>query len=376
MKRVCYVIPSLDVGGTETQLVQLAKRLTADFEVSILCTRDEGGLAGEVRRAGIYLRVLHGWRALGAWDPFTARRLERAFRRHRPDVLHSYLFGFDYAANRAARRTGVPVVLSSRRQLATWKQKRHLRLQRKANELVDRVVANSQAVADHAAHQEGLDPTRFTVIRNGIDPAIFTGAADPATVRARFKLPVEGPLVGMVANFSPVKDHALFIATAAEIRKARPDAHFLLVGRGRLRGQVEAAVARHGLEEAVTMVSTIAEVPDLFSAMDVHLLCSRVEGFPNVLLEAMASGTPVAAPAVGGIPEIVRDGETGLLVPERNPVRMAEAALRLLDDAELAQHIRKQARAFVCAEHSFEMVAAAHRRLYDELLAKSVSSGR
>lgn len=372
LTRVCYVIPSLQVGGTERQLIALMKGLIHDHELTVICTRQAGALVGDARRMGVYVRELEGG---GGWDFTMQRRIRHIFRAHRPDVVHAFMFGFDLATNRAARETGVPVVISSRRQLAIWKKKRHIRVQKKANQLVDCIVANSQAVAQFAQHQEAADPNLFRVIPNGIDAVAFQSSADLHQVRLRFKIPFHTHVVGMVANFSPVKDHALFLNIAEELIRRRADIHFLLVGGGPLRENIEEEVRKRGWSDQFTRVAAIEEVPDLYKVMSVSVLCSEVEGFPNAVIESMAAKRPVVAAAVGGIPEVVENDITGKLVDTRNPVHFADAIERVLGHPDESTAMAERAYQHVSNALSLERMISAYRNLYRELLVRSMRRG-
>lgn len=372
MTRLCYVIPSLGVGGTERQLLQLVRGLANDFEVSVICTRIEGALAGDVRRAGAKLRLIP---AAAGWDFRFRKRLRQYLRTHKPDVLHSFLFGFDYFANRAARDARVPVVLSSRRQLATWKKPRHVWLQKRANRLVDAIVANSQAVAEFAAKQEHARPNLFRVIPNGIRPEDFMAAPNTRVLRLRYNIPFHRHVVGIVANFSPVKDHELFVAAAYDLLRRRADVHFLMVGDGPRVATIEKLIKKGGAPDCFTRVSTLTDLPDLYALIDVPVLCSRVEGLPNALLESMALGKPVVAAAVGGICELIRDTDTGRLVKTRNPAAFADAIGALLDNPEAAREMGTRAAAEVQRRYSVHAMVDAYRRLYAELLAARNRAG-
>ncbi len=372
LTRVCYVIPSLQVGGTERQLLALMKGLIRDHELTVVCTRETGALVGDARRIGVYVHELNGG---GGWDFTMRRRIRHIFRSHRPDVAHTFMFGFDLAANRAARETGVPVVISSRRQLATWKKPRHVRIQRKANQLVDCIVANSNAVAEFAATQEGLNIDRYRVIPNGIDADAFVSATDLHQVRLRFKIPFHTQVVGMVANFSPVKDHALFLAIAEELMRRRADVHFLLVGGGPLRDEVMNRVRKQGWTDRFTRVAAIEEVPDLYKVMSVSVLCSQVEGFPNAVIESMAAGRPVVAAAVGGIPEVIEDGVTGRLVQTRTAAAFADAIEQVLDREKESAAMAARAAVHVRSTLNMDRMVDAYRNLYREMLIQSVRRG-
>ncbi len=372
MKRVCYVIPSLSVGGTEKQLIALMRGLVEDHELTVFCTDHDGALAGDVRRLGAIVRVIGSW---SGWDFTMKYQIARMFRNHRPDVVHTFMFGFDYYANRAARETGVPVVISSRRQLATWRKPRHIALQRRANRLVDCIVANSHAVAEFAATQERADRALFRVIPNGINTEAFVSGADPHHVRQRYKIPFHTHVIGIVAKFSPVKDYPLFVETAQELARRRPDVHFLMVGTGPLRKQVARLIAQRGLIDRFTRVSTIEELADLYRLMEVSVLCSKVEGFPNAVIESMAAGTPVVAAAVGGVPELVQDGQTGRLVDTRDPGDFADAIDWVLAHPEESQAMAARGAQYVRTHLPMEKMVSAYRQLYAELLADSSRKG-
>lgn len=366
MIRICYIIPSLSMGGTERQLTHLLRGLAPDHDLSLVCTHHDGALVGDARRVGAHVNIIT---TRGGWDLRLMIRLRPILRAYRPDIVHTFLFGFDWPANFIARTVGVPIIVSSRRELASWMKRRHIFMQRKANQYVDCIVANSHAVAEFAIQQEKADPTLFRIIPNGIDADEFVSQCDTNLLRRRYKVPFHRHIIGMVANFSPVKDHALFIETAAELIRRRADVHFLLVGRGPLEKDIERHIARHKLEDCFTRVTTVAEMADLYALMDVSVLCSKVEGFPNAIMESMAAGKPVVAAAVGGIGEIVRDGDTGRLVSSRNPTEWANAIDAVLNDKDSSHAMGSRAATYVRHELTVEQMIENYRRLYAELLA-------
>ena len=366
--RVCFVLPSLAPGGTERQLLYLLEGLRETHACSVICTRSGGDWAGDARAAGAQLFALNTW---GGWDPRIGGRARKIFRAVRPHIVQTFLFGFDSPVNRAARGAGVPVVISSRRELAAWMKPRHVRAQRRANALVDCIVANSQAVARFAARQEGLDAAAIRVIYNGVGAETSASRPVPIETRSGQHVPPGKLVVGMAANFSPVKDHSLFLATAKLLIQRRPDIHFLLVGRGPMQNQFEHAVRAAGMQEDFTITSATSDAAELMRAMDVCVLTSKREGSPNVVLEAMALGRPVVAAAVGGVPEIIEDGANGLLVSTRDPNDYAEAVLRCLDDRAWAEAIGACARERVQRAFSLDRMVESYRALYAELVARA-----
>jgi len=368
--RVCYFIPTLNPGGTERQLLYLIEGLRDTHECTVVCTREAGAWSDRARDCGAQVFEL---RTLGGWDFRIGWRARNLIEKHRWDIVHTFLSGFDLPVNRASRALGVPVVISSRRELAAWMKPRHLQKQRAANAYVDVVVANSHAVARYAAETEGLDPSRVRVIHNGIDVEAFTrdsGTPDDISIPAGRKI------VGMVANFSPVKDHALFLGMAEALLKSRVDIHFLLVGSGLLQRQAVAAIHRCGMQEAFTIASTLDNVAGYLARMDVCVSTSQREGFPNAILEAMAMGRPVVAAGVGGIPELIEDGRSGLLVATREPAHFVAAVTRVLDDADLATRLGAAAHERVCGAFSTAAMVDAHRSLYAAFLDRARGVGQ
>lgn len=358
--RLCIAIPSLCIGGTERQALYLVEGLSTDFDVRVLCIREEGPW-GERARTYAEVSVIG---IQSGWDPRAMLRSFAQFRRTRPDIVQTFLFGFDYYVNFAARRAGVPVVVSSRRERATWKKPRHIWLQRRANALVDGIVANSNAVAEFAAHQEGAPS--YTVIYNAVDSDAPAGPGVDA--RLDLTVPKACPLIGMVANFSADKDHELFVAMAEGVRARRPDAHFVLIGDGPRRAAIQRLVIHSGLGDAFRFTGRRDALRPYYDAMDVVVLCSRTEGLPNVVLEAMACGRPIVAAAVGGVPELVSDGVTGRLIASRAPADFALAVLDMLRQPENAARIGRQAARYARERFSVAAMTDAYRRLYLQLL--------
>lgn len=366
--RIAYAVPTLGVGGAEVQLLHLLQGLRDEFELTLILTRHEGAMIGDARRAGVYTRVLD---ARSGWDPRQYPRARRVFRQHTPHILHTFLFGFDYWVNRAARAAGVPVVVSSRREIADWQRPRHRWFQRLANRHATAIVANSAASAAFAREVEGAPSAMCHVIRNGIAAASFRSEADPGVLRRRFELPAAKYIVGMVANFSPVKDHPLFVAMAEELLRRRDDLHFLLVGSGSGVQETMRGIARRGLAKRFTRLSTASEMAEILRVIDVAVLTSKTEGAPNALAEAMAAGKPVVAAAVGGVPELVADGVTGRLVQGRDPRAFAEAVAALLDDPAERARLGDSAAAWVANELPVDRMVGAYRQLYRGLLSET-----
>lgn len=370
--RIAFAIPAMSVGGTELQLLRLIRGLQNEFEITLICMREGGALIGDARRSGAYVRNVH---ARSGWDFTAAARLRRVLQAHTPHVLHSFLFGFDLWANLAARRVGVPVVISSRRELATWQRRRHLYIQRRANRLVDCIAANSQAAADYAIDREQAAPTLFRVIHNGVNAEQYVTRMDRIQLRKRYRIPASANfVVGMVANFSPVKDHELFVEMAARLVQRRKDVHFLFVGTGPLVESIYRLIVKRDLRHHFDRIITLNEMADVMAVLDVSVLCSKMEGFPNAVMESMAAGLPVVASDAGGIKELIRDGETGQLIPSRSADDFGEAVNTLLDQPGERARLGANAAAWVREHLAEAKMIRAYRDLYAELLLAKMGS--
>ena len=365
--RLCVVIPSLGVGGTERQLLLLLNGLRDAFELHVICTTRAGEWA-ETAREVAQVEAL-GLR--GGWDPRLRNALLRRFRTECPDVVLTFMFGFDYAVNAAARAAGVSVIVSGRRQCAGWKKPRHIRLQQKANQLVDAIVANCHAVAEFCAEQEGEALDRYTVIPNGIDASYFQGPVDTESVRREHGVPVGKRVVGIVGNLSPVNDHEMFVDVAQDLLARGQSVHFLIVGQGPEEERVQRWIAERGIEADVTLLTSNPEIRDVYSMLDVAVLTSRSEGFPNVVMEAMASGKPVVSSAVGGVRELISDDSLGTTISGRDPKLFADAIERYLGDSALSKPTGQRAHEAMRDNFGVDRMVSGYRDLFEELLREN-----
>jgi len=338
--RILYVIGTLDLGGSEGQLVELATGLDrARFAPAVCCLSRGGPHQARLEAAGIRVVVI----------PFPAPRSAAAFVRSapcfarlvalirsvRPEVVHGFLFWGYVLGAFAARLAGVPVVVASRRSLAGFKSRppyRQLRgLERLANRLTDTVVANSEAVRAETLATEGLAAEKVVVIHNGVDAARYETVPD-ASLRRTLGVTPAARVVVVVANLIAYKGHAGFLEAWTRVVARVPAAMALLVGDGPLRAQLEARAAALGLGPSVRFLGARRDVPAVLALADVVVHPSLEEGFSNAILEAMAAARPVVASAVGGVPEAVVHEVTGLLTPPGDAEALAAAVVSLLGD--------------------------------------------
>ena len=373
---IAYVIGTLDHGGAEHQLVALAKWLDrSKFLPVVFCLTATGPLLDELTGAGVRVRCF-GLRGLTVRrNPIrVARRLAEfvlSLKRERPDIVHGLLFHAYILGAFAAWMARVPVVLSSRRSLGHFKANKphYLALERLANRMTDLVIANSEAVRQDAIREERLPAEKVKVIHNGLDLDRH-GAPPDEGLRRSLGLERRGPVVGVVANFIHYKGHQFFLDAWAAAAKKFPESVALLVGDGPLRQEFEARVHAMGLGPSVRFLGTHQDVPALVTLMDLVVHPSLEEGFSNAILEAMAAGKPVVATAVGGNPEAVIPGKTGLLVPPGDSQALADAMLWLLAHPGEAVRFGEAGRLRVAERFEVSAMVRQYEAVYERLVAE------
>lgn len=388
--RLVHCIGTMRVGGAEKQLAELIRRLPRDrFEQSLVLLQGGGPLIESVREAGCevielgyrmkyrvydprcYLAMARAlgrfWLHLRGWD----RRGEAGASR-RADILHAQLYWANVLSVVAGRLARVPVVLTSRLQLSDYKFGRPMlqRIEDAANLATTAVFANSEAVRRDALAHERIDERKLRLIYNGVALENFR-PIDASATRREFGIEPEDVAVVAVANLHPYKGHEDLLRALASLRVrggAFSRLRAVLPGRDQgARGRLEALVAELGLEDAVRLPGEREDVPAILQMADIVVHPSHQEGFSNAILEAMTAGRPVVATAVGGNPEAVVEGETGFLVPARDPEALAAAIGRLAEDRELRGRMGAAGRARIELEFSMDRMIERFVAWYEEL---------
>jgi glycosyltransferase involved in cell wall biosynthesis len=302
-------------------------------------------------------------------------RLLYFFWRRPVHILHvnSYVPG-NYA-RLAAILMGVPVIIDHWRGLLRFNAKRRLICQL-LGRFTDLSLAISRSVRDHVLSECHLDPSRFRVAYVGVNLAKFQQVRPAAELRRELGLPPGVPLVGLVARMDNwAKGHLEFFA-ALNLLRPTHQVHALIIGSGRREAEIRALAQQEGLSKIVHFLGNRADVPSLLNVLDLFVNPSYTEGLSRALLEAMAAGRPVIASRVGGMAEVVRDGENGLLIPPRDPEALAQALARLLSAPTFAKKLGERARQDVQANYSLERQIKELNEIYGELVEKKFGGQR
>jgi len=367
-RRVLFVISSLELGGTETQMAQVAQRLNRNgHRVTVVCLRPGGVLEDKLKNVGVPVLVFpkEGF-LVSLRGAYEILRLVRFIRRNAFDVVQAHDLWGNLMAVPAARIAGVPIIISSQRDLAHlyWYTPLRSRIIQVIHRLSTNVIANSAAVENMLVNDFHIPRRRVRILRNGLDFERFA-LAQGDRLKIFPSVDSKARLVAVVANMhSSVKGHHSLIEAARSICNVVHNTSFVLVGDGKERRNIEEHTIRAGVREHFIFLGSRKDVPEVLSCCELSVLASSAEGFPNVVLEAMAAGLPVVATRVGGIPEIIEDGLSGLLVPAQDDQALAEAILRVMQDPGLAAKLGRAGQQRVRDHFSFDRLIAEIEQLY------------
>ena len=361
-RRILLASQPLDAGVPQHVLDLVACLEPARFEVAVACPAESTLWRGLASMPWVARHALGAERAPSPGDALSLSRLIRLVAD--ADVVHGHSSkaGFLVRLAAAVRGRAARCVFTPHG-WSFWATegaaaRTYLGLERRAARWCRRIVAVSEHERDAGLTAGVGRLDQYRVIRNGVDLTRFDALPSP----------VAGRIV-MLARLAPPKRHDLALRALEDVRRRVPDAELHLVGDGPGRAAVERLAAELGLREATRLLGTRADVPELLATAHCVLLASDYEGCPLSVLEAMAAGVPVVATAVGGIPEIVADGETGLLTPRGDAQALARALETVLADRALATRLGAEGRARARRELGRERMGAEVVALYDELLA-------
>ena len=375
--RVLEFVPNFLFGGTERQFVYLVRGIDRSrFDLSLACFERKGVFLPDIEGAGVPLREYRIRRLYGYNTMRRQWRLARDVRRDGIDIVHAHGFyanGFAVPAGRLAR---APVVLASIRDTRENMTPARRRFEKAVCGLADGVVVNAEAIR-RLLLAEGYDPAKVAVIHNGLDLAAFDREPRAPALRQELGLEADAPLVGVLGRLAPHKGVEYFLEAAAELAPRHPRVRFLVVGDSADAGTGSSAYRRAlerrtedlGLARRVVFTGFRKDVPAIARELAVSVLTSFVEGLSNVLLESMAAGVPVVATAVSGNPELIQDGENGLLVPAGDAPALARAVDRILADPQLARRLGQAGRQRVERDFTLERLTRDTERLYADVLA-------
>jgi glycosyltransferase involved in cell wall biosynthesis len=355
---VAQVVLTLDHGGLEYLAIQMSEHLQSRGIRSPIVVLTEGALVGEARRRGVDVFVMHKRKGFDVGLIFALRRLLRS---EGVQVLHSHNFAPLIYGSLAARLCGIGTVNT-----------RHGRAALKTHPLIwaltDRVVAVSEDARRELMRHNRIRADKVRVIINAIDLTRYKAEGPPQPERRReLGIPAHVPLCGIVGRLSAEKDHRTLLLALDVLRKSGSLAHLVIVGGGPLEGELKSLVESLGLSESVHFLGFRSDVAQLLPLFDVFVLSSTEEGISLTLIEAMAAGLPIVATRVGGNPEVVVEGETGVLIEAGQPEALASALESLLGDPDRRTRMGLRGREVATQRFDIKRLIDEYQAIYTEI---------
>ena len=378
--RVLRAITRLNIGGPAIHAILLTRGLQNERFSSVLVTGLEGPHEGSMRdlatKHGVEPRVLRelGREVSPLNDLRATLAMYRMIRGSRPDIVHTHMAKAGTAGRLAARLARVPIVVHTfhgHTFHSYWgpvKSAAFLQIERTLGAMTDRVIAVGDAQKADIAHYGVAPLTKIQTIPLGLEiEPMLEAERQRGRLRAELGIGADRPLIGIVARLVPIKAHEVFLEAASIIRAASPESTFLIIGDGERRAELEALARQLGVADATRFLGWRDDMREVYADLDVVTLCSNNEGSPVALIEALAAARPVVSTRVGGVPNVVQDGESGLLVPPRDPVAFADAVLALLRDPARGTQLGLAGRRAVFPKHASTRLVQDVERLYLEL---------
>ena len=383
--RVLRVISRLNIGGPAIHVALLSRPTSSDRIESRLVTGlenpGEGTMLEFVRSQGVEPVIIPELVAdsfIGPRDLVALWKLVRVIRAFRPDLVETHMAKAGFLGRIAGALTGVPVRIHTfhghvlEGYYSPIKNTVYRRVERGLARLTTRLIAVSDRVKLDLIEFGVAPPGKIDVIPLGLELSPFLNCG---ALRGSFKrelgLPESALLVGIVSRIFAVKNHALFVDAAARVTKEIPEARFVVVGDGALRADTEKRARRLGLDGRVIFTGWRRDLPAIYADMAALVISSNNEGTPFSAIEAMAASVPVVGTRVGGMPDLIREGTTGILVPPRDADAMSAALISLLKDADRRHRMGDAARDDVETRFNLGRMLSETHALYEACLRET-----
>lgn len=374
--KVLHLIETTGPGGAETVLLNIVSRLDQEDFESLVVVTGHGWLYESLTRAKVPTVIMESDRA-NDWR--FVRKVVGLIRERNIDVIHSHLNGMNFYACLAGVVSSRPVVTTFHGVIGDWNVKTAKNRLKYAliRNTSRRIVTVSEFLKRQLKETWVFPDEKMARIYNGADFDTLDSTLVKDDVRKSLNVPQDAPLIGMVGNIRTTKGYDHYVRAARLVVDKRPDCRLLIVGQGKgeLLEQITSLISELRLDERVIMTGFRNDIPNILKQLDVFALASTSEGLSIATIEAMGVGRPVVVTDSGGPSEIVKDGETGFVVPPGDPEAMAEKILMLLDDKELAARFGERGRNDVRSRFTIEQNVRSYAELYRACLERKATTG-
>lgn len=369
--KITYMIDVLDtnLAGTENQLIKLINGLNPKrFNVHLLCFRRHPWFEANAASLQCSSSVIQISRFSAPSAYLNFLKLVAFLKETRPDIVHTFFPVANILGVTAAALARTKVIVSSRRDYGEWMNRRYLVATKLANRFAKKIVANSNPVKRLTEKKEKVTQGKVEVIYNGIDAGAFRIPDRDDSLKRRLNIPDHHKVVGIVANFRPMKRHYTFIKAAKEILKTRRDVSFLLIGEGPLKEETERFTRSLGIEPHIFFAGAQAQIVPFLSIMDVGVNCSDGEGLSNAIMEYMAAGVPCVVSNAGGNPDLIAHEVNGYTFELDDYQSLTHFVLKLLYRDEIRDKFARSAKEKIEREMSLDVILSKYEGFYEKLI--------
>lgn len=369
IKKIVYIIDQVgsNMAGTEKQLINMINGLNKErFKIYLICFRKHPWFEKNARFLKCDSTVIKINKITRRSTYINFLKLIQYLRNIRPDIVHTFFPVGNIAGVLAARLAGVKNIISSRRDNGEWINPMYLFATNIANRYVKKIVTNSYEVKKYTEKVEKNCSGKVEVIANGIDVDLFKNIKICYDLKQKLNIPQNNKIVGILANFRPMKHHQTFIQSANEILKIRDDVNFVLIGFGFTpwEEEIKKMVNTLGIDHKLHFVGAQKEVVPFLSIMDVGVNCSEMEGLSNAIMEYMAAGIPCVVSNSGGNPDLITHNINGYTFELDDYKTLANLTLRLLDDKETRERFINNSLEKVKKEMRLEHIILKYESFY------------
>lgn len=371
--KIMFVNHSVGMGGIETLLLEICRRLNRDiFEPHICIFDPDGQIDKEFHAIGVQVHLIPKKEKIDISLPF---KLFRLLKKTGINIIHTNNQGSWLYGGLAAKLAGIPLIHTEHTNVIyhSGNQELWIKIEKLLSVFTFKVTTVAKSVADFMEEKQSIPRKKIQVIENGVDADIYNLSIDIKEKKKELNLNEDEKIVGNVARLTPNKAHDVLIKSFSIVANEISNVKLLIAGDGPLRNDLEKLVAELRLEEKVVFLGVRRDIPELLKSFDVFALSSTREGLPVSLLEAMASSLPVVATDVDGNSELIVHNSTGLLVPSNDIDSLSSALIRILSDKETANLMGERGRSRVDEHYSFRRMIDQYEHVYLQSVGRSTN---
>jgi len=367
---VIHLVEELTIGGLEKILTTIALNLDKKkYNVSVWCLKKGGFFANKLAKEGIDVKILH---ISTSRNPLSIYKLYKLLKSHKFDIIHTHAYSAGTIGRISAFLAGIPVIISHNQNVYDYYNRYYHFVEWLLSHITDGIICVSDIVKKFTNETQRINANKLITIHNGIDSVCSVDEKDTSGLKKELGIPINYSVMGTIAQFSEKKGLGYLIKSASILLEHRKDINFLLVGKGALKEELKILCVNLKVEKNVIFAGERSDIPEILSLIDIFVLPSIREGLPLAVLEAMDCGKAIIATNVGGIPEVIKDGVSGILVSPKDPEALHSAMNELLDDRGKMEKMGYEGKKICGKNFSSKAMVDRVEELYDKLVNEKI----